>query len=71
MLYSGDKIYNQPLLFFLKGGSFVKRIFPRLFFILIILIIYSNYAAAAEPKLIEKNFSLSKVQAEWELYVPP
>ena len=45
----------------------MKRIFSGFFFI---LMIYSVYADAAEPKLVEKTFSIGRVQAEWEIYVP-
>ena len=48
-------------------GLFMKRIFSGLFFI---LMIYSVCADAAEPKLVEKTFSIDRVQAEWEIYVP-
>ena len=48
----------------------MKRIFTRLLVILIIPVIYAGYATAAEPKLVEKNIPLGKVQADWEMYVP-
>ena len=47
----------------------MKRIFSRLFFILIIPVIYSVYAVAEEPKLVEKIISIDKIQGDWEMYV--
>ena len=48
----------------------MKRIYSILFFVLIIPVIYAGLAIAAEPKLVEKNISLGKVYADWEMYVP-
>ena len=48
----------------------MKRIFPRLFFILLLPVVFSAYPASADPRLVEKTFSLGKVPVNWEIYAP-